>query len=241
MSALSYSLYVWGDMHIGSGVGVPGYIDERVVRDEQGLVFVPASEVKGLIRQSCADLVYFRGQQATLCAGQRKWQRLESGEPAFVDFCDPETESCMLCILFGSPRREGALWFSPARYQEEYRQSLEAFTATGLAERDSTTSAHASIDPYTRRASEHQLFNLEIARPVTHFIGTVEEIRALQPARLAEDELRAWTQASLLFTRRLGGRRRRGWGYGRFVLDDHPLAELRAWLGGKNDHPQSAG
>src|SRR5690554_5766496 len=102
MALFSYSLYLWGDMHIGSGVGVPGYIDERVVRDENGLAYIPASEVKGLIRQSCADLVYYRNRQFALCLGQRRWQKLESGEPAPADFCEPTADPCILCGLFGS-------------------------------------------------------------------------------------------------------------------------------------------
>jgi len=45
------------DWHIGSGTGRPGNIDRLVVRDGDGLPFVPAKTLRGIWRDACERLV----------------------------------------------------------------------------------------------------------------------------------------------------------------------------------------
>ena len=242
MRPILYRLHTAGDLHIGSGVGLPGLIDEYVVRDENQFVYIPASEIKGIVRDSCAKLLRYRGRLNELCEGQIKWL---DGQNSPQDLCGFENrEPCILCAIFGSPVTPAGFWFSPARYAEQYRHTildikLDEDQPPVAAWRDSATSAHAAIDRKTKRAAAHQLFNLEVVRTSEVFEGFIRPLAISQPCAHSAEELLGWLTASLLFTRRLGGRRRKGWGRCRFTLvEDDPgnkaaLAALEVWLTGK--------
>ncbi len=245
MSTLEYTLRFNGDLHIGSGAGIPGILDERVLRDPQGFAYIPASTIKGLLRQSCVDLLGYRGQQERLmCQGQRRLLKDGVQQPKMGDYCQPGSTPCLICLLFGSPLIEGALWFSPAEYPQEYRNAVQDSPSPAVAaERDMASSAHAAIDRRTGRAREHQLFNLEVVQPVDHFTGSIHITRPLQSAAAAgqaaldEQACLGWLAASLLFIRAAGGRRRKGWGQCRFDLppadNAAALQALRRLLGGE--------
>jgi CRISPR-associated protein Csx10 len=233
IEALSYVLYVPGDMHIGTGMGLPGLIDEHIVRDHRGFTYVPGSHIKGLVRDSCVQLLNYLGKLKDICQGQR--DRLEDKDLPY-GLCGFLGQSpCVICAIFGSPATPAGFWFSPAEYEPDYRNAVREADPS-LAWRDMFTSAHAAIDPQTKRAAEYQLFSLEVARPVAAFRGRIEPLPALTEAKVNETELLGWLTASLLFTRHLGGRRRRGWGRCRFELDQSEpstvasLAALRELL-----------
>ena len=236
MTVLTYKLCICGDMHIGSGTGIPGLIDERVLRDREGFAYIPGSTIKGLLRQSCTDLLRYRGQQNRLiCKGQQHWLVEDEQQPAPGEYCQPGKLPCLICLFFGSALSEGALWFSPAEYPKEYRDLVHDLPFPA-AERDMATSAHAAIDRHTGRAKEHQLFNLEVVQPVDHFTGTIRMTRLLRASEMTQggidlkaDEILGWLTASLLFIRSVGGRRRRGWGQCKFILfEDQNQGALQA-------------
>jgi CRISPR/Cas system CSM-associated protein Csm3 (group 7 of RAMP superfamily) len=222
---LTYTLTFHGDFHIGSGLGLPGLIDEFVTRDAQGFAGVPASHLKGLVCDSAYRLLAARGQANALCGGQRTWHTQPAAAVPPQTYCAFSSQSvCPLCTLFGSPSSPGQARFAPARYAAAYRTLLKGFDQQHA---DATTRAQAAIDPYTRRAQEHQLFNLEVVRPAETFEGTIE---------LPTDQHLGLLTAAVLFTRRLGGRRRRGWGQCQFALpstqtnNSEALRALDAWL-----------
>ncbi|QQS46594.1 MAG: hypothetical protein IPM66_22290 [Acidobacteriota bacterium] len=252
ITEINYELHILSDLHIGSGVGLPGVIDEHVVRDHEGFAFAPFSEIKGLVRDSCASLMSYLGcrtNEAYACEGQRKMfevtqadeesqlqgeqpQRRRRASPAY--FCGLKRDKlCILCYLFGSAATPARWWFSPASYCRSYKDTVLNFADDfnrSLARRDSTSSAHASINPLSKRAAENHLYNLEVVRLPPADAASQQrliwegQIQHQPPAidtKKAEggDEwMFGWLIASLLFTRRIGGRRRRGWGQCRFVL-----------------------
>lgn len=234
LQPIHYRLHLYGDLHVGSGVGVPGVLDELVVRDQDGFAVIPGSEIKGLVRDNCVRLLDHLGQWDRLCEGQKSWvamERLMKGlNPE--ELCGIRGDlPCILCALFGSPATPAGWWFSEATYAGDYRQAIEDVDPA-LAFRDTATSAHASVHPDTKRADEDHLFSLETVRVPERqtWIGRIEPIpspHAPQPA-VAETELLGWLTAALLFTRRLGGRRRRGWGRGRFVIPKEGEGNLAA-------------
>ena len=147
-----------------------------------------------------------------------------------------------MCSLFGSPVSPGRWWFSSATYSNEYRKIVkdaEENVKLNLARQDMATVAQASVNPMTKRAEEGHLFNLEAVRTSEIWEGSIEYMApstgSLDSA-LSEEELLGWLGASLLFTRRIGGRRRRGWGRCRFYLKDNDGNEIadavRCLLGG---------
>lgn len=250
---IAYQLYLPADLHIGSGVGLPGVIDEHVVRDHEDFAFAPFSEIKGIVRDSCVQLMRYLGcdaDQRYVCEGHRAMleaSRLGGASPR--GFCAlMGGKPCALCAIFGSPVTPARWWFSPATYTKDYRKaakfggidSAEEPEARAFAWRDSATSAHAAIDPGTKRAAESQLFNLEIVRlpdegdPLHQFAiweGEILELSSGNEAECSDDELLGWLLAALLFTRRIGGRRRRGWGRCRFVLSGDNKQQLETLLG----------
>jgi len=244
---IHYRLHLFGDLHIGSGIGLPGVIDEYVVRDQDNFPQVLGSEIKGIVRDNCVRLLKYLGEWDIICQGQKSWhsmQRLMEGLEV-SELCGFKKESlCILCALFGSPATPGGWWFSPATYTVNYRNTVKDADQTGqlrLAYRDSAINAQTSIDPETKRAEEHHLFNLEVVRASQVWEGDIESIPLPaghpNPAG-TDDELLGYLTGALLFTRRLGGRRRRGWGRCRFDLSDtnfpgneKALQALRTLLG----------
>lgn len=258
---ITYELHLAADLSIGSGVGLPGVIDEYVVRDAEDFAFAPFSGIKGMARDSCVHLMKFLRCYETndyACAGQRALiDANELGQASPRGLCGLQIAQklCVLCANFGSPITPARWLFSAAQYAESYRETVRGFeskdrnagsTRGSLARRDSETSAHAAIDPWTKRAAENQLFNLEVVRlPDTNealrqlatWTGTIVYHAPLQGAKetaRSDDELVGWLLAALLFTRRIGGQRRRGWGRCRFVLvgDDKIAleAKLNTWF-----------
>ena len=48
ISVIDYELHLASDLHIGSGVGLPGVIDEAVVAITKTLLMLPSVKSKGL-------------------------------------------------------------------------------------------------------------------------------------------------------------------------------------------------
>lgn len=258
--AIDYELHLAADLHIGSGVGLPGVIDEAVVRDHKNFAYAPFSEIKGITRDSCVRLLKYLDcltQAAYLCKGQLDFlEQQQTTAPSAKDFCQFKAdELCALCTIFGSPITPARWWFSPAQYSTSYKMEIErveklanlisnSFSSPTM--RDSAMSAHAAINPQTRRASEGQLFNLEVVRlPDNNTAVSQQAVWSGQilyrdvsaqdkSAALSDGNLLSVLTASLLFTRRIGGRRRRGWGSCRFVLSGANKAaietHLREWI-----------
>lgn len=230
LKPIHYQLHLFGDLHVGSGVGLPGVIDEYVVRDQDNFPQVLGSEIKGIVRDNCVRLLKYSGRWDSICQGQRGWHDKMTILMEGVEvntFCGLQGKTlCILCALFGSPATPGGWWFSPATYAEDYRDMVERADPKGqlrLAYRDMAINAQASIDPETKRAEEDHLFNLEVIRTSQVWEGYIEPVLlpSGQPKPAAEEnELLGWLTGALLFTRRLGGRRRRGWGRCRFDLSD---------------------
>jgi CRISPR/Cas system CSM-associated protein Csm3 (group 7 of RAMP superfamily) len=219
-------------------------IDEYVVRDHENFAFLPGSEIKGLVRDSCVTLLQRLDRWKNICEGQKDWHRMERllGEVRVEEFCAFKPQPlCVLCALFGSPAGKGGWWFSPASYDEDnYKEVVRRADQEGslrLAWRDQAVSAHASIDYETKRAAEDQLFNLEVIHPHSSWVGRVERISsplappsASSQPNVSGEHLLGWLTMALLFTRRIGGRRRRGWGRCRFEVSEGVCRDNKAAL-----------
>jgi len=232
LKPIHYHLHLFGDLHVGSGIGLPGVIDEYVVRDQDNFAQVLGSEIKGIVRDNCVRLLKYLGHWDKICQGQKSWHNMPvlMEELEVSELCGFKKESlCILCVLFGSPATPGGWWFSPATYAGDYRDMVKQFDPEGklsLAYRDMAINAQASIDSETKRAEEDHLFNLEVVRTSEVWEGDIEPapLPADQPKpTVEENELLGWLAGAVLFTRRLGGRRRRGWGRCRFDLSDKSI------------------
>ena len=231
MIEISYNLRIQNLYQSGTGTGLPGYVDEFTLRDPQGFAYLPASHIKGVVRQNCYRLLAVQERTGLICKSQQTWQ---SGEtPEATDYCIMQNQqACPMCALFGSPFLPARLLFSSARMEADFRDKAEKILWEA---NDSFPRAQASIDLGTRRARPHHLFSSEAVCPATPFIGKVQlDLDLRQEAAQWQAGLAI---AALLFTRRIGGKRSRGLGRCRFEIElDTPDGLLKkcllSWLDG---------
>ena len=48
------------DWHVGSGAGIPGHLDSQVLRDGNGLPFVPGKTLTGILRDAAEWVAHAR-------------------------------------------------------------------------------------------------------------------------------------------------------------------------------------
>ena len=46
------------DWHIGTGAGIPGSVDKKIIRDRDGFPFMPAKTINGIWRDALETLAY---------------------------------------------------------------------------------------------------------------------------------------------------------------------------------------
>src|SRR6266851_1468823 len=127
---IEYALRLLADLHIGSGVGLPGVIDEYIVRDHEDFAYAPFSEIKGIVRDSGIRLLKHLecDESENVCAGQREMIASARQSVSSRMFCGlSEEKLCVLCYIFGSSVTPGRWWFSPARYAQVYKETVNRF------------------------------------------------------------------------------------------------------------------
>lgn len=210
--------------HVGSGFGVPGQIDDQNVRDDQDFSRLPATHLRGLVRESCFQLAEYLNQPQVACEGQHIIRA--GGAPSPAALSHHGEPPCLICRLFGSPLSKGSLWFSDARYNTEFRSAINHLSIG--SKQDGYVSTHVALDRQTQRARANQLYNTEVVDPVLAYEA---QINILQP--ILKEDLQ-WLIAALLFTRRVGGKRRRGLGSCQIKVtslpDPYQAANLRAFV-----------
>ena len=61
MKAIKYKIEFFSSWHCGSGLSAGADVDELVVKDKDGMPFVPGKTMKGLIREAVEDYVFLTG------------------------------------------------------------------------------------------------------------------------------------------------------------------------------------
>lgn len=105
-------LKMTSDWHVGSGVGRPGNVDRLILRDEDGLPFVPAKTLTGIWRDAC-ELVALDLDNGDTDGGWSKWVQYIFGEqPARAEAGTHAP----------TPPRQAKLSVRPARCLDELRE-----------------------------------------------------------------------------------------------------------------------
>jgi CRISPR/Cas system CMR subunit Cmr4 (Cas7 group RAMP superfamily) len=151
MTSHSLTITFNSSLHHGSGFGLSGLIDRAVLRDGAGIPYLAGSAIKGKLRH--ASLRVLLSETKPVC-------HTGDGNPGCAG-----TGVCALCLLFGSPRREGSLFFTDAYPAGDTARLIEELThlpRLGGLHRDSTTRARTSIDRKLGTVRPRLLFSTEV-------------------------------------------------------------------------------
>lgn len=171
------------DWHVGVGSGREG-IDRQISRDHEGLPFIPAKSLTGVLRDSCEEVVNSLG--------------LDTHEDG-VNW---------VTFLFGNTASPANISVRPARVDQvtrEWLSSLPPTARSAIAQNLATTKPGVSIDRRSGRAKDDHLSFTEIARPMMLEAQVIlhDDDSPGAVALLA---------ASCALTEYIGGKRRRGLG-----------------------------
>lgn len=207
-------LHFLSDYHLGSGFGHAGVVDDTVVKDGNGQLYIPGETLKGLTRDATDKLLAMPALEIYRCDGTHITQPRPTDTE--TELCgvslNRRDQCCVLCRIFGSTFSPGNFQFSPAYYAETYdKLSTHPEIAKDLLPLQVAPTAFNKIDRWTGRAQEDHLFSLELGTKQRAFEFSVTEI---DPRRFPEKRRRdvILLACSLRMVRKLGGKRRRGKG-----------------------------
>ena len=217
--AISYQLSFEAPFHCGSGLP-RGLLDRAVQRDARGLLFVPGSTLKGVLRERCEQLARLFGVTPVSPHDERA---------ALEEFDSQQWMS----RLFGSRLYPGSLCFDDALMVAE-DQSI--FRGGGKQEADRegpdaqpthlpqvTERTQVSLSRRTRTARPGFLFSSEYGLPGLRFAGEISGY--LNDIPVDSEDARSPTYALLLLVagllsiERLGGNRSAGAGRCRLEIN----------------------
>lgn len=182
------------DWHIGSGAGIPGSIDRQVLRDDNGLPYVPGKTLTGILRDAAEWVATTR-------------DRIENGNKW----------AGALHSLFGSQKNEekitpseAILGISNANFSQEVTDALR--TNDDIRNALFVVRPGIKIDPNTGCTLKDHLFSTEEVRGgcVLYARIRLSQELDLNQKKLFGDAVKA--------VRRIGGKRRRGGGRCRLEL-----------------------
>lgn len=172
--ALSYRLYLEGSLHVSSGTGITGLLDNAIYRTASNEISIPGSSIKGKLRHHVEQLV--RICKIPFCGHSRQ-----------KSFCKPKTQedeknsTCIICRLFGSPWQEAGLFYSDAQLSTELQkfisqnEEINSQNSTFLPNSDFQTSIRSRIrlDRKFGQCEQGALFSFEEADRNLFFNGTI--------------------------------------------------------------------
>jgi CRISPR-associated protein Csx10 len=205
------------DWHVGSGTGRPGHVDRLIVRDVDGLPYVPAKTLTGIWRDACERLVF--GLDNGQAGAWTAWVSYLFGDQPARRETDPNRAP-----------RPAVLSVRPARLPEPLRRRLSGDDQGARRLRAALTiiKPGVKIDRRSGRALDRHLRFEEM-------VGTGAMLTAPVALDLPQDaDARAAAAALLMastrLVERLGGKRRRGAGRCRLEIQGADIAGAIRWL-----------
>lgn len=203
--AIRYDLAFLAPFHVGSGYR-RGMAHRSVLRDADGLLFVPGSAVKGNARERSEQIARMFGLNAAEPHGEGADPSRFFGSREIVD------------TIYGSRLRPGTLWFDDALMHEEDALLFESPGAQAAAkyrEFQVERRTRVSMSRLTGTARSAHLFSSEYGIPGLRFRGRVRGV--LEGNSLPDEQANATYElllllAGLLAVDRLGSNRSAGAG-----------------------------
>lgn len=170
-----YTLTFDSGFHCGTGLR-QGMLHRGVVRDADGLLYVPGSTMKGTLRDHATQLARFLGLEGRVPHIAASAQTAKRDDPgALAEFAPTNTS---VFRIFGSRYRPGTLCFDDALLCQEqweffcppdgHGKQTERFLAQQVEAR-----TRVSMSRITGTAHRHMLFSSEYGTPGMQFEGSI--------------------------------------------------------------------
>jgi CRISPR-associated protein Csx10 len=207
------------DWHVGSGMGRPGHIDRLLVRDADGLPYVPAKTLHGIWRDACERLC--RALDNGQIGPWSSWVDCIFGSQPALGKNDPNqrhadpTCSPLPSVVeirparIPSPLRERLLAAEP-----RLRQAL-TFIKPGIKIDRRSGSAQTDMLRFEEMGRKGMIFEAQCRLTVADSLREVASALLIASAKLVEQ---------------LGGKRRRGAGRCRLTVLDADIHQAIHWL-----------
>ncbi len=199
MHEWTYTLKFKSPASVFSGLAVAGLLDRMIVRNREGLPFIPGSSVKGRWRYFAERLLYTHG-----AASQFHAHSLDG------PICKDADNCCTLCNLFGNASIPSAIWVGQAEPEidDELKEVLKQLSKTNknpVCRPDCQVHPGIALDRSKRVALPDHLFFDETA-PYVSFAGKIIFKRQLS------SEEKKFLKVSARLVDRIGGRKAVGRG-----------------------------
>ncbi len=228
---IEYELKFDAPFHFGTGV-TAGLIDRTVIRDAKKFLYVPASTLKGVLREHCEQLSRFYLPHIEVASPHKAYAALAQFGKA----------PSLISRIFGSPLYPGSLRFDDARQEEGIQRTYENVQTSDATQ--------ARIDRVTRTAVDNALYTSEFGTRYLIFRGAIKG--QLNDTPIAPSSLSAHADqtnvptptyslllllAGMLMIERLGGNKSTGKGQcicmiGRIHLDGKSCSKdlWQSWI-----------
>ncbi|MDE6195097.1 MAG: CRISPR-associated protein [Muribaculaceae bacterium] len=211
---IQYKVRFFTDWHCGSGMSAGADVDALVVKDRNGLPYIPGRTIKGLLREAVDDIISFRTtdmEKAKADNGGRSADDCRRLVMEAFGYFDGKAESSV-----GEPRpemRRGCAFFRNAELPEDERNAI---VKDGLQPYLYRTISNTAIDEYGI-AVDHSLRRMEVTVPC----ALEGEILDLPD----DEEFKNLMIDALKYIKRLGQNRNRG--LGRCAFSEIPVEEKK--------------
>jgi CRISPR-associated protein Csx10 len=220
-AAITYYVNFKSDYHIGSGLGISGVVDDTLVKDSKGRLFIPGGTLKGIIRDAGEDLA--NALHISTCDGT-----VADGKKMCGVSCNSDT--CLLCLIFGTEVIPSHFRFQSARRRDAISELMGDENVGPTLQALSRVEAHNRIDRHTGTAAEKLLFAYELGRKSEPYQAGIFQIRPFDTEAQEKDAF-ALLVAGMRFVMRMGGKRRRGKGRCRLRIEGNVQGMYKSYNG----------
>jgi CRISPR/Cas system CMR subunit Cmr4 (Cas7 group RAMP superfamily) len=149
---IKYRLRFLSDWHIGSGTGIPGVVDNGVLKDNRNVPVINGRTIKGVTRDALEDILYLMRES--------------------------NAGTVIRAIFGGEGDKEGkAVFYNPSlcmnesdKTSEEFKDFLNYYDDRAIGE----IRYHTAIDKEKGTAREHHLFSEETSERIFEYFGDID-------------------------------------------------------------------
>jgi len=230
---IHYLLEFTAPFHCGTGVRT-GLIDRSVMRDGEGYLYVPASTIKGVVRELCEQLARFYED-----SDDTMRELIATPHDKAIALRSLGTTHTLVTRIFGSQIYPGHLYFNDAQQPDKDKQKFAGEKSRETDEDEAKRYQHLQTDLYTqvrlnrptRTAERGALYSSEFGIRHMTFRGSIVGGLECLPITAEVNEAFSDTQdgptyslllllAGLYMVERLGGNKSAGKGECRCIIEE---------------------